>query len=169
MHLLPKLGQEELYKEFHLDEPWDSEHNKKLIPRMPTAYRTPGHIFDGKTQYVLMTGPGTVFADKAGPKPDTITDPKAATILAVEVFDGRGVDWTKPDDLKYDRAEPLAKLTHLAKFDFLALFADGTARTIHTKKSEKVVPALITPSGRRGSPHRILTSRGLHGTRRLIS
>jgi len=41
VHVLPYVEQNELYKEFHLDEPWDSEHNKKLIPRMPVVYRTP--------------------------------------------------------------------------------------------------------------------------------
>jgi hypothetical protein len=147
VHILPYLGQEGLYKEFHLDEPWDSEHNKKLIPRMPWVYRTPDHFFDGKTQYLFVTGPGTVFAGKDGPKADTITDAKEATILAVEVFEGRGVEWTKPEDLKYDRADPLSKLTHLAKFDFLALFADGSVRAVNTKKHDKVVPALITPAG----------------------
>ena len=28
---------EALYKQFHLDEPWDSEHNKKLIEKMPAV------------------------------------------------------------------------------------------------------------------------------------
>ena len=39
VQLLPYLGEEKLYKEFHLDEPWDSEHNKKLIARMPDVFR----------------------------------------------------------------------------------------------------------------------------------
>ena len=30
VHILPYLEQEALYKQFKLDEPWDSEHNKKL-------------------------------------------------------------------------------------------------------------------------------------------
>ena len=29
--ILPYVEQNELYKQFHLDEPWDSEHNKPLI------------------------------------------------------------------------------------------------------------------------------------------
>src|SRR5438046_1419781 len=28
VQLLPYLGEGELYKQFHLDEPWDSDHNK---------------------------------------------------------------------------------------------------------------------------------------------
>ena len=30
-----------VYKEFHLDEPWDSEHNRKLIARMPDVFADP--------------------------------------------------------------------------------------------------------------------------------
>ena len=104
VHLLPQLGQQPLYDQFHLDEPWDSEHNKTLIKRMPDVYRNPGHLFDGKTQYVLPTGVGTVFEGKEGPKPDVITDGKSKTILLVELFDGRGVEWTKPEELVFDRA-----------------------------------------------------------------
>ena len=39
--ILPYLEQEALYKQFHLDEPWDSPHNRTLIARMPTVYRCP--------------------------------------------------------------------------------------------------------------------------------
>ena len=42
MLILPYLGEEKLYKEFHLDEPWDSDHNKMLIPRMPKVFVVPG-------------------------------------------------------------------------------------------------------------------------------
>src|SRR5688500_14843053 len=38
VQILPFAEQEALYKQFKLDEPWDSEHNKKLIGRMPALY-----------------------------------------------------------------------------------------------------------------------------------
>ena len=41
VHVLPYLEQAELYKQFHLDEPWDSEHNKKLIEKMPNVLASP--------------------------------------------------------------------------------------------------------------------------------
>ena len=41
--ILPYVEQEDLYKQFHLDEPWDSEHNKKLIEKMPAVYRVARH------------------------------------------------------------------------------------------------------------------------------
>ena len=36
--LLPFLEQNALYQQFHLDEPWDSEHNLKLVDRMPAYF-----------------------------------------------------------------------------------------------------------------------------------
>ena len=30
-----------LYDQFHLDEPWDSEHNKPLAAKMPAVYSSP--------------------------------------------------------------------------------------------------------------------------------
>ncbi len=37
--MLPYIEEGNLYNEFRKDEPWDSEHNKKLIERMPETYR----------------------------------------------------------------------------------------------------------------------------------
>src|SRR5262249_51556565 len=39
--ILPYVEQDNLYKQFKLDEPWDSEHNKKLIAQMPKVYALP--------------------------------------------------------------------------------------------------------------------------------
>ena len=36
--LLPFLGEKGLYEQFHLDEPWDSPHNKLLLDQMPNVY-----------------------------------------------------------------------------------------------------------------------------------
>jgi hypothetical protein len=40
--LLPYLEEQELYKQFKLDEPWDSAHNKKLLSKMPAVFAPPG-------------------------------------------------------------------------------------------------------------------------------
>src|SRR5262249_18051136 len=44
VQVLPHLGPEgtALYKEFKLTEPWDSEHNKELIEKMPAVFASPG-------------------------------------------------------------------------------------------------------------------------------
>jgi hypothetical protein len=55
--LLPFLDQKALYQEFHLDEPWDSEHNQKLVEKMPAVFASP-HLGDalrakGMTSYLV--------------------------------------------------------------------------------------------------------------------
>src|SRR5262249_7254639 len=42
--ILPFIEEEALYRQFKLDEPWDSPHNKKLIPLMPKTYAAPKRI-----------------------------------------------------------------------------------------------------------------------------
>ena len=53
VHILPYLGEETLYKEFHLQESWDSEHNRSLLARMPAFYRCPSlpRSLKNKTTY----------------------------------------------------------------------------------------------------------------------
>ena len=58
--ILPYIEQNELYKQFKLDESWDSNHNRKLVAKMPAIYRSPtkklnddGMSFDG---FVLPDG-----------------------------------------------------------------------------------------------------------------
>jgi hypothetical protein len=71
--ILPYLGQEALYKEFHLDEPWDSEHNKALIARMPFTYRSPGAMVAAK-EYATVEKPVTVEG-KVARAPSTGSSP----------------------------------------------------------------------------------------------
>jgi RNA polymerase sigma factor (sigma-70 family) len=61
--LLPYIEQDNLYQQFNLDEPWDSEHNKKLLAKMPKTYVPPGVKTKEPylTYYQVFVGPGTVF------------------------------------------------------------------------------------------------------------
>ena|ERR1700722_698125 len=44
--ILPLIDSARLYEEFHQDEPWDSPHNIKLLPKMPPSYAAPGRKAD---------------------------------------------------------------------------------------------------------------------------
>src|SRR5262249_42767551 len=58
--LLPYLGEKELYEKFKLEEPWDSDHNKKLLAKIPAVYRaSPAkHRKDHTTFYLGFSGKG---------------------------------------------------------------------------------------------------------------
>src|SRR5262249_39459384 len=112
VHLLPHLGQSALYKEFKLDEPWDSPHNRKLLAKMPAVYRPASARLAGqhRTTCLAPVGEETIFYGKAGTRIGEITDGTFSTILLVDAADDRAVPWTKPDDLKVDKKDPLRGL-----------------------------------------------------------
>ena len=49
--ILPFIEEDKLWKEFKVDEPWDSDHNKKLLPRMPKVYGPSGAKSEHSTFY----------------------------------------------------------------------------------------------------------------------
>ncbi len=58
--LLPYLEERELYKEFHLDEPWNNPHNIQLLAKRPGPFGCPSGEFDPSrctTEYVTIDGP----------------------------------------------------------------------------------------------------------------
>jgi RNA polymerase sigma factor (sigma-70 family) len=64
--LLPYLDQGNLYKQFHLDEPWDSPHNKKLLEYKVKVYHVPGHDDWTRTYYQVFVGEDTIFERRKG-------------------------------------------------------------------------------------------------------
>jgi hypothetical protein len=143
--LLPFLEQEKLYKEFHLDEPWDSEHNKKLLERMPDVYHVNNaDLKPGETVYVGFTGKGTIFDGHEGIRISDVADGASNTFLFVE--SARPVPWTKPEDLPYDETKPVPKLG-IFTGGFNAALCDGSVRWIKSTVSEKALRALITRNG----------------------
>jgi hypothetical protein len=148
--ILPYLEQNDLYKQFKLDEPWDSEHNKKLIEKMPAVYRSPAQMVgDGKTTYLVPTG----MADKAhigllGIRfPKDVPDGTSNTIMIVEANDDAAVVWTKPDDLAVDVKDPLKGLIGHYEQGFLAAFADGSVTLISRAVDPKNLVGLFTRDG----------------------
>ena len=61
VYILPYIDQKQLFDQFHLDEPWDSAHNKTLIEKMPVVFRSPkSQAQKGKTNYLVPVGNGAL-------------------------------------------------------------------------------------------------------------
>jgi Protein of unknown function (DUF1559) len=150
VHLLPYLDEAKLYKEFRLDEPWDSDHNKKLIKRMPKVFASSPNLRlaeEGRTTYVVPTGPDTAFADKKGLRLADVTDGTSNTVLVVDVDDEQAVIWTKPEDWKVDKKAPARGLRQHEGKKFLMAFMDGSVRFLPVKIDAQTLLAIFSPSG----------------------
>jgi hypothetical protein len=156
--VLPYVEGQHLYQQFHLDEPWDSEHNKALIAKMPPTYASPALSnalrSKGMTSYLAplsrkpaaavvkpkpdIVPPGAappageemIFDDPAGANFAKIVDGTSNTIMVLETHPKHAVIWTKPDDLVIDPKDPLARLTGQPNAGFNAAFGDGSVRFI---------------------------------------
>jgi hypothetical protein len=174
VHILPFIEQEGLYRQFKLDEPWDSPNNIRLLSQMPITYATPaeskGTTAKGnKTYYRGFTSPGTVFArrdlgkpafgDNGGFAPKgfapppigirmmDVTDGSSNTILAVEA--GDPIEWSMPGDLDASPGKPFPTLGGIRpKSDVVAvIMMDGSIRMMRKNKSESEWRALVTYNG----------------------
>lgn len=163
VHLLPYLDQEELYKQFHLEEPWDSPHNAQLIERMPNVFSDPDPRLRsvnaaGRTTYVAPVAAETMFPDRQSLpeglplKIRDVKDGSSRTILFVEAVPANAVIWTKPDDWDVPANGALDELITTERDGFVAAFCDGHVRFITKQDDPEGFPGLLTRAG--GEPVR---------------
>lgn len=149
VHILPFMEKRTLYEKFHLDEPWDSPHNKSLISQMPYDYKLPGgSLAPGKTVYLAVTGSGAAFQN--GEKNISLrdfSDELSNTLTIIEADADQAVIWTKPADWQFDPSNPKRGLGNLHPGCFLAAFADGHVRSISINIDDETLKALITRDG----------------------
>ena len=141
--ILPYLEQDAVYKQFKLDEPWDSDHNKKISavklkvfmdPRLPNN--------TGNTHYKLFVGKETPFNWLKSSGIANISDGTSNTIMVVAA--GDAVPWAKPDDFEFDSTKPLPDLTKPFP-QLITAFCDGSVRILNPqmKDFEKIMKILI--------------------------
>jgi Protein of unknown function (DUF1559) len=147
--ILPYLEEDvlSLYKEFKVDEPWDSKHNKALLKKIPKVYAPPGLKTKNpfSTFYQPFVGKRAAFEPNQRLRIVHFPDGLSDTVMVVEA--GEAVPWTKPDDLPYDPKKPLPRLGGMCKDGFHALFGDGSVKFIKKKVDPKILHALITRDG----------------------
>jgi prepilin-type processing-associated H-X9-DG protein len=146
--ILPYIEQQALFEQFHLDEPWDSEHNLKLAEQMPPTFVHPGIVTPpGMTVYQRPVGENLLMFGNQSFGFAQITDGTSNTIMAVEAVGDVAVPWTKPADLEINLDDPLSGFVDGTRQGFNTLFADGSVRFIANAIDPNVFKALLTRNG----------------------
>jgi hypothetical protein len=146
--ILPYIEQEALFREFKLDEPWDSDHNKKLLAKMPKVYSLPGKNKPGATDtyYRVFVGNGAGFEWFKGARfPADFPDGTSNTMMCVIARDA--VPWTKPEELEFDPEKDMRKLLGTVGGKLQAGMFDGSSHTFKKIPSKETIHAAITRAG----------------------
>lgn len=140
---------ESLYQQFNLQESWEHPANQELIPLMPPVYLSPistMNIGDGRTNYVTIRHPESVFPGEQVISLEDISDSLEKTVAVLEVADEQCVWWTQPTDFIYDPLEQLSAspvLTHQGE-GIVCGMCDGTSFFGKVKADPRTV--LFQPS-----------------------
>lgn len=105
VHILPFLGYQDLYEQFKLDEPWNSEHNMALADQMPEIYGSPDVSAPARTVLLAPTGTAAAFENAAGRSMREFTDGTSNTILILQAPPESAVIWTQPVDYSGDGSD----------------------------------------------------------------
>jgi RNA polymerase sigma factor (sigma-70 family) len=143
--LLPYLDQEELYRQFRQDEPWDSPHNQALAARMPAVFETPASPAPpGQTRIRGFGGKGTIFDGPQGVRFADIYDGTSNTLL-VAVAD-EPTPWTKPGELPFVAGRAVPALDDRDPDGYQIGLVDGSVRSLAVQDA-RLLPAIITRAG----------------------
>lgn len=148
VQLLPYIAEDKLFKEFKLDEAWDSAANKKLIGKMPKVFvPVRAKAQPGETFLRAFDGPGSLF--EKGTNLDLANIPDGGSNTAM-VFEAKEpTPWTKPDDMPFDPAKPVLKLLG-GQFDGEShvVVGDGMVYRLSKEADERMLKFLIQRNDR---------------------
>src|SRR5947209_9541688 len=143
VQVLPYIEQDDLYRQFKLDEPWDSETNKKLIEKIPSLFvPVRGKAERGQTFYQTFTGKHG-WMNAGATLPGTFLDGTSNTFLVAEA--AKPVIWTKPDDLEFD-GTTVPKLGGMFDGRFTVVFGDGHVQRFRKDMDKDLLKILIDPA-----------------------
>ena len=137
--ILPYIGEQELYKAYNFDEPWDGPNNRKLIDKMPAVYGYPGP--DGTpssrrhSAYFVFAGDSTAVG--IGPS-------RSGALMGGEVgmgsLSGRGAGIEQGKDEKANPREENPRTEASPPVPSILQITDGTSNTILAVEAQREIP-----------------------------
>lgn len=154
--ILPFIESGPVYDQYNFDEPWDSPSNRAVTDRHISLFScpsSPNSAGSTETNYMVITGPGTVFDGAEAAKFADIKDGPSTTILVVEVT-GTGAKWAEPVDLDASKVSPPfpsgspGKAGSYHPGGMNVALCDGSVHFLSDSIARQVFDALITKDGK---------------------
>jgi hypothetical protein len=156
--ILPFLEQQELYRAYNFNEPWNGPNNRKLASRIGNIYHRSGleSTQPEATSFVAVVGPQTAWPGSQPKSRKDLGDRTHETLLVVEVPDGQFL-WMEPRDLQFDSMsfrindrsrQGLGSTLGGAR----VVSADTTVRTLPDDYDGNKLRAMLTATGGNPSP-----------------
>jgi hypothetical protein len=107
--ILRQLDEDEVYRQYRFDEPWNGPNNRMLADKITLEHF---QCCSGKdygqtllTNFCVVNGDQTAFPGMATASIDNLLDQPSETIVLVEVADSN-IHWMEPRDLSIDELYP---------------------------------------------------------------
>jgi hypothetical protein len=157
--ILPYLDRQDLFEQYHFDEPWDGPNNSRLADQALDVFNCPsvmhknGKVTSPMTNYVAVVGQETAWPGNRPARIADFTDGTDNTLLVVEMINS-GIHWMEPRDLQFSemaptinsKSKPGISSIHNGGGAF-SVFADGHVWFLNEKMSAEILKALLTRAG----------------------
>lgn len=149
---LPYIEEDARYRQFQLNESWDSPQNRRLLDPVPRAYKDPFLGSGTDTSYRTFVGPGTLYPSGTTAKYTIGRIPRGNANLIVVAEAAEPVPWSKPQEIRPQPGAIVSQLGNPGNRHFLVLFLDGSVRVMDRNVPEAVMKSAIDPDDRQNAP-----------------
>lgn len=151
--ILPYLGEKRLYGRYDMSKPWNATENANMQAQIPSVFVSPANsnaTMAGESNYMLVTGVGTLFPPTGPLKPNAIADGKQNTLLVVET-NNTTIAWTDPRDLSIATMPPtigaVGGIGGNHQGGATVVFADGQPGWLPSDINKALLDGLLSPNG----------------------
>lgn len=141
--ILPYIGQQAVYDQIDLSQPWDAPVNQPFADMEILTYTCPSLPASNMTPYVAVVDPRGVFNGEASTKFRDIADGTSNTLLIAEVDLANAVHWMEPVDVDASAFPSVGQ--HLGVCT--CSLCDGSVVSLSSSLSPETADALITKAG----------------------
>lgn len=147
--ILPQMGQQDLYQQIHLNERWDSPHNKQYHNRRPYLFGHPlvRDTVAGEAHILAVVGRDTIWPEQYSATTASCERGTSNTGMLTE-YSGGEINWMEPRDLSRkdlrNKVFPAGTTKSTGAFDGVFLtFVDGHVRIIGPKVDRQLISAFF--------------------------